>query len=223
MQYLGPMVESLRLLGTVHAPGVVQYEVTDSDAWDEQVCSYCNGRQMVVVAAQLDGNYKITLEGTRWLRCVSCRRGAVVEGGVVYPAGKPFRTPLGLPAADAAIWEEARSCLGVGATVAAVMLCRKILFHVAVENGLPAKNEKDRAPSYAQAVRHLQDAGLVTKRMLPWVDRIKDVGNDANHEVTPISVDQALDVAAFTEQILVLAYELDALMNDPQRAENGVP
>lgn len=127
----------------------------------------------------------------------------------------PLRKPAGLPDIDAAIWSEVRVCLGAGANAAAVMLCRKLLFHIAVANGLPPKNERDRAPSYMEAVNHLEGEGVVTKRMRPWVDRIKDVGNDANHELTPIEAGTALDVATFTEQLLVLAYELDALMASP--------
>lgn len=84
---------------------------------------------------------------------------------------------------------------------------------------LPAKNDRDRAPTYAQAVGHLEAEGLITKKMLPWVERIRDVGNDANHEVNVVSAEQALDVAAFTEQLLVLAYEMDELIADPQRAD----
>jgi hypothetical protein len=102
---------------------------------------------------------------------------------------------------------------------AAVMLCRKLLFHVAVAHGLPPKNDKDRAPTYAEAVDHLEEQGLVTRKMRPWIERIKDVGNDANHELSPIEPGVALDVATFTEQLLVLAYELDALMADPRLAE----
>jgi hypothetical protein len=98
------------------------------------------------------------------------------------------------------------------------MLCRKLLFHIAVGNGLLPKNDKDRAPSFYAAVEHLQDQQIITVKMRPWVDRIKDIGNDANHELTPISAEQANDVATFTLQLLVLAYEMDAIMSDPGAA-----
>lgn len=52
-----------------------------------------------------------------------------------------------------------------------------------------------------------------------WIERIKDLGNDANHELNPIEPDVAPDVVTFTEQLLVLADELDALMADPKLAE----
>jgi hypothetical protein len=59
--------------------------------------------------------------------------------------------------------------------------------------------------------------------MRAWVDRIKDVGNGANHEISPVARDVALDVATFTEQLLKLAYEMSAIMSatapDPGASE----
>lgn len=92
------------------------------------------------------------------------------------------------------------------------MMCRKMLFHLAVTNGLPAKSANNHAPNFAQAVKHLEAEGIITIRMRPWVDRIRDIGNDANHEVEAISPVQAMDVARFTEQLLRLSFEMDALV-----------
>jgi len=105
--------------------------------------------------------------------------------------------------------------LSVGASTAAVMLCRKLLVHVAVGQGLAEQNDKGRSPTFASAVEYLQDEGIITKRMRPWVDRIREVGNEANHEIPSISAEVALDIATFTEQLLRLTYEMDALMEDP--------
>jgi hypothetical protein len=57
--------------------------------------------------------------------------------------------------------------------------------------------------------------------MRRWVERIKDVGNDANHELTPISAETALLMATFTEQLVVLAYEFNAPMET--RSDADVP
>jgi len=100
--------------------------------------------------------------------------------------------------------------VGVGAHTAAVMMCRKLLLYVAVANGLPAK-AGNRAPEFYKVAEHLESEGIITKLMRSWVDRIKDVGNDANHDLPHIESDDAMDVATFTEQLLRLAYELPAL------------
>lgn len=199
--------EDIRYLGK-------HFQEADNDAWDDHGCPNCGAEKMVRIAFS-SPNIAPLQVGPIWLRCPRCRRGSVIAGGSQFPPRTPLRTPMGLPPLDQKIWEEVRACLSVGASVAAVMLCRKLLFHIAVAHGLAEKNDKDRAPTYSQAVSHLEEVGIITARMLPWVERIKDVGNDANHELSPVPPEQALDVATFTEQLLILAYELDALMSDP--------
>lgn len=211
------MASALERVYVVGQQSVVNvYASSDVGAYLSARCGHCDSEQFVVVARVLESSQPTAVWSTQWLRCVKCRRGSVLEGDVVYPTSRPLRVPRGLPPIDLAVWEEARACLGVGANAAAVMLCRKLLFHIAVAHGLEPKKKNDRAPSFYEAVEHLEAEGLITKKMRPWVDRIKDVGNDANHELTPITAAQALDVANFTEQLLVLAYELDALMAAPE-------
>ncbi len=211
------------LLGTAQDKSIRALSLGESETWSDAPCPYCGQSRALVVAAETDGNYKQHHSLTTWFRCVSCRKGYVRQNGAIQPGVKPLRTPMGVPGAEASVWEEARTCLGVGAHTAAVMLCRKLLFHVAVTHGLAPTNEKGFAPGFAECAKHLQNQGLVTPRMMKWVERIKDVGNDANHALLPIAAAQALDVAAFTEQLLILTYELDARMeaaDSSDEAEN---
>jgi hypothetical protein len=109
----------------------------------------------------------------------------------------------------------------VGANTAAVMMCRKLLFHIAVTHGLPEKDGNGRAPNFAKALKHLEDEGVITKHMRPWVTKIKDVGNEANHEIPRTSAEDAMAVAKFTRQLIMLAYELPAMVaeNAPDELE----
>lgn len=75
-------------------------------------------------------------------------------------------------------------------------------------HNLPAKDCGGRAPTFAKALKHLEDEGIYTTRMRPWVDKIKDVGNEGNHETPSTTPKQAMDVAQFTRQSINLAYEL---------------
>ena len=194
---------------------------SDAQAWETTSCPHCGASNMVRVAAltaRADGLGSVEDSGVRWLRCAACGDGAVARGATVCPGSRPFASVEGLPEVDAQIWDEARTCFGATAYTAAVMLCRKLLFHIAVDKGLPPRNDKDRAPSFKECVNYLESEGVITKTMLGWVDRIKDVGNDANHEVTLVSKADAEAVGAFTQQLLTLAYALDEMM----RAQ-GVP
>jgi len=135
-----------------------------------------------------------------------------MSGSIVSPTSPPLTTPEGLAPTELAVWSEIRACLGIGAYTSAVMMCRKMLFHLAVSNGLHPKDGSGRAPNFTQATKHLEAEGIITTRMRPWVDRIKDIGNEANHELEAINEKDALDVARFTEQLLRLSFEMDALV-----------
>lgn len=185
-----------------------RFEMSDDRAWALADCSNCGGAQMAVIA--LDRERR-----AHWMRCVNCRQPVISIAGAIYPPTKPLGVPLGLVGVELAAWTEVRECLSAGATTAAVMMCRKLLLHVAVAQGLPEQDAKGRAPSFVAAVQHLEKSGIITEKMRPWVDRVKDVGNEANHQIQPVDQNVALDVARFTEQLLRLAYEMDALMGQP--------
>jgi hypothetical protein len=174
-----------------------------NSAWAESPCPHCGGGQALRVAFVDASGLPV-----EWFRCVTCLRGAVSNYGVISPSTRPKRTPDNLPEADALVWEEVRTCLGSGAFMAAVMLCRKLLLHIAVENGLPESNDKGFGPGFKECVVHLESVGVITKQMLAWVEPIKDVGNTATHKIAAITEEEAYQVATFTEQLLVLAYEL---------------
>ncbi|GAB2655140.1 hypothetical protein GCM10027088_36850 [Nocardia goodfellowii] len=192
-------------------------ETKDKESWDRAICGFCEGTQMLVVAKTRapDLPEPNMPPQVSWLRCVNCLHGVVRNDSEVSPAQKPLDTPSCLQGDELTAWIEVRSCLSVGATTAAVMLCRKLLYHVAVSHNLPAKDKNGRAPTYMEAVKHLESEGVITKHMRPWVDRIKDIGNEANHDLPAIPYSQAMDVAKFTRQLIHLAYELPAMVSPP--------
>lgn len=99
-------------------------------------------------------------------------------------------------------------------------MCRKVLLHLAVEKGLPAKDDKDRAPTFAACIAHLQAEGYVTPPMVQWVDKIRAVANEGAHELTAVTSASALLVAEFTMQLLALTYEIPFQL---QQADDSQP
>jgi ribosomal protein S27AE len=180
-----------------------------SEAWLRAHCPNCGGAQAAVVAYTADHSERPRVT---WGRCVNCFRGFVVNGFDMSPSALPLNDVRGLDGDTRQAWVEVRNCLSVGATTAAVHMCRKILFHVAVEKGLDAKNDKGRAPTFIACIEHLQEHGYVTPPMARWVTKIKDVGNEAAHELAPIPVDQAELVATFTMQLLILTYQMPSML-----------
>jgi hypothetical protein len=140
------------------------------DAWQALGCAYCgNGVSGLVVAyARLNDNSRVY-----WLQCTLCGEGSVKHNGVVRPGSLFGPSLTGLPAEIAAAYEEIRHCMSVGAFVAAELVCRKVLMHVAVEKG----DQPNR--SFAQYIDFLAEHGYVTPPMERWVQLIRTRGNEA--------------------------------------------
>jgi len=189
-----------------------QFQVSEDSTSVREPCAFCGGDQMIVVGRAVRQSPDSTRPEVRWLRCISCFRGHVDNEGTISPGVRPLDTP-----------DEALGCISVGANTAAVMMCRKLLFHIAVAHGLPEKDGGGRAPTFAKALKHLEDEGVITKHMRPWVEKIKDIGNEASHEIPSTTSDEATDVALFTRQLIRLAYELPAMVAEHAPANDETP
>ena len=111
------------------------------------------------------------------------------------------------------IYDEARNALTVGAATGTVMLCRKILMHVAVDRGA------GEDLSFLAYVDWLVAEGWIPRGGQPWVDFIRRRGNEANHELPQMTSDDAAGILRFTEALLRNVYELPALVPPPLDAE----
>ena len=116
-----------------------------------------------------------------------------------YPLGADLKN---LPAGIAGLYREARNCSGVGAYTACVMACRKILMNLAVREG--AKE----GGSFVGYVDYLADNNFVPPKGKVWVTKIKDKGNDANHEITEMSEPDAKEIMMLVEMLLRFNFEL---------------
>jgi len=106
-----------------------------------------------------------------------------------------------MPELIAALYEEVRKCVSVGAFTAATLAGRSLLHHLAVEHG--AKE----GISFAASIKHIEDAGLIAPKMKPWVDAIRTIGNDGAHKIRAVERQTAIDAASFIEALLRLTYD----------------
>ena len=104
----------------------------------------------------------------------------------------------------ASLYAEARDCFSKNAFTATVLSCRKLLMHIAVAKGdASGKN-------FIEYVEYLSAKGYVPPDAKTWVDHIRTKGNEANHEITIMSEEEAKDLIAFVEMLLKLVYEFPA-------------
>ena len=104
------------------------------------------------------------------------------------------------------LYDEARRSFSVGAYTGAVMLCRKVLMNVSVQKGA------SEGLRFVQYVEWLVGQHYVPKGSERWVEYIKNRGNDANHEIVPMTESDASGVLGFTEQLLRNMFELPNLV-----------
>jgi hypothetical protein len=120
--------------------------------------------------------------------------------GVVF--GEPVQD---VPdAGTLSLYEEARRSTGAGCYTAAVLCCRKLLMHLAVSLGA-----KGGEPFIAY-VQFLADQHYVPPGARGWVDHIRKKGNEANHEITLMTQDDAQELLAFVQMLLKVIYEFPA-------------
>ena len=121
------------------------------------------------------------------------------------------------PPETVAIFSEARKSLAAGAPTGAVILCRKILMHVAVHLGAKANQ------SFQHYVEWLIERHYVPTGSEKWLDYIRSRGNDANHEIDIVDGEAARSVVYFTETLLKIVYELPgAIPSLDSVGEDGV-
>jgi len=66
------------------------------------------------------------------------------------------------------------------------------------------------SPSFQFYVNFLSEKGWLPPNALSWVDRIRDLGNEAAHEIKLKSEADAVDALAFMEMLLRIVYEFPA-------------
>ena len=171
-------------------------------------CGYCNNIVASEVGYKLghhtDGSGKQM--GGIYI-CPSCGGPTFFHiTGEQYP-DVPFGSHVKhVPEEVEKLYDEARRCTSSSAYTAAVMLCRKILMHLAVEQGA----EKDK--NFAYYVTYLSDKGFVPPHGKHWVDHIRKKGNEANHEILLMNRDDAKDIILFIEMLLKFIYEFPSMV-----------
>ena len=107
----------------------------------------------------------------------------------------------GLPETVKKLYDEARSCVAASAYTASVMASRKILMNVAVEKGA------EEGKSFKFYVQYLEDKNYVPPDSHDWVDQIRDKGNEANHEIKIMTLNEAEELISLVEMLLKIMYE----------------
>ncbi len=142
------------------------------------------------------------------LICPNCQKPTFRHDEVQVPAPVYGNKVSHVPTEVCSLYDEARRCMSVSAYTAAVLVCRKLLMHIAVEKNAP------EGKSFLEYVEYLCDNGYVPPDGKGWVDHIRKMGNEANHEIAEVSRTDAEELISFSEMLLRFIYELPARIPD---------
>lgn len=109
-----------------------------------------------------------------------------------------------LPDSVSAIYDEVRRCIQYSAYTAAVLAMRKLLMHVAVEQG--AKE----GMSFIEYIDYLDENHWIPPNGRDWADAIRRGGNEATHEIVVATEGDAKQLLDFAEMLLKFVYEFPA-------------
>lgn len=107
------------------------------------------------------------------------------------------------------LYNEARAAFSVKAYTSSVMACRKLLMHIAVGKGAKAGD------SFLHYIEFLRDSHYIPPGGADWVDRIRQKGNEANHEIVLIGEADAKQMIGFSEMLLKFVFEFPRAIAQP--------
>lgn len=99
------------------------------------------------------------------------------------------------------LYNEARKCTGQSCFTASVLICRKILMNIAVNQGA------QEGKRFIEYVNFLSDSGYIPPNGKHWVDHIRKKGNEATHEIQLMNDSDAKELLVFVEMLLKFVYE----------------
>ncbi len=169
-------------------------------------CGYCGNSLASEVGFQGKVNWQDKWRHSHIYICHFCSRPTYFDTrGDQFP-GMAFGGDVA-DVSDAtvhALYNEARNATSANCFTAAVLCCRKLLMHIAVSKGAK-KNQ-----SFAEYVDHLSQNNYVPPDAQEWVDHIRKRGNEANHEISIMTREDAEELIAFSEMLLKIIFEFPA-------------
>jgi hypothetical protein len=172
-------------------------------------CGYCGTKTGVNVG------YQVGLPTHKIYICGGCKRPSFFEVDRDY--NEIYQTPAPAYGDDLQnltkeieqLYKQARRCIQAGAYTGCILICRKILMHVAVEEGAKP------GESFLSYVTYLQTNNYIPPKGKGWVDYIRERGNEENHEVVLSNLGDATLLIDFTSMLLRNVYDFPARVPKP--------
>ncbi|CAI8804524.1 DUF4145 domain-containing protein [Pseudomonas sp. IT-P74] len=166
-------------------------------------CGYCSNTVASALGYSSASNQHLYV-------CPHCHNPSYWGNGIYQVPGiAPGRSVAHLPADISGLYDEARKCAGAGSYTGSVLLCRKLLMNIGVQEGA------DEGKSFIFYIDFLADKGFIPPNGRAWVDHIRKKGNEATHEIALMTGTDATELITFTEMLLKFIYEFPNAIATP--------
>ena len=146
--------------------------------------------------------------------CHYCKKPTFLdENGNQFPGSIFGNSIEHLPKNILDLYNESRNCISVNAYTASILCSRKLLMYIAISKGSPP------GLPFQKYVDELAAKGFVPPDGKEWVNHIREKGNEATHEITIMSKDDAEDLITFIEMLLKFMYEFPTIMKLKKRVK----
>jgi len=113
----------------------------------------------------------------------------------VYPA-KNKELGASIPKNIRGAFKEASMCMKAKAYTASAIMCRKALEGLCAAHKVKEKN-------LSLSLKKLREKGLIEERLFEWAEALRNMGNEAAHDVNVVmNAQDAKDMIEFTEALL---------------------
>lgn len=166
----------------------------------ELTCGHCGRETHARHLATFAGSNAV------WLLCPCGRPSTAIKHGRTgnlisqWPGPREYHAGDDWPPQLQRLFEEASAVLAASAPTSAAMICRKVLMVAAHEQGA------DEDQSFLDYVNYLTDEALTFPQAKTAIDRIRNIGNDANHEVDFVEPEEAREALQITHYLLGALY-----------------
>lgn len=169
----------------------------------QYTCAHCGS----VSASNLGWSFQqssrphLTNSGYAIRLCSYCKQPTYITPDARFPSPAYGESVKHLPQDIEALYTQARDCTAANAHTPAVLACRKLLMHIAVNLEAP------EGQSFIQYVEYLAAKAYIPPGGKAWVDHIRSKGNEANHEIVLMKKGDAEELIDFMEMLLKFIYE----------------
>lgn len=144
--------------------------------------------------------------------CPNCGQPTFFDwGGDQHPGPMLGREIANLPNDIKDVYLEIRESIKNDCPTAVILLGRKLVMHIAVNIAKAKEGE-----SFTDYIDHLQKSNYIPPKAEKWLDYMRKLGNEKNHEIKIGSEEEAKKILTFIEMLLIFIYEFPAEFNEEE-------